>query len=130
MTATQAETGKRKPGAIVSYIDTQSATTTFTVQHLVEGRRQGHSCVKPTKHNRSHGRCTRTATIGAFAHAGAVGANRFRFTGRVNGRKLAPGSYRLRVILRNAAGNAPAIYVPFRVAPVRRSDVARLQPRR
>ena len=130
MTATQAETGKREAGAIVSYIDTQSATTTFTVQRLVEGRRQGHSCVKPTKHNRSHGRCTRTVTIGAFTHADAVGANRFRFTGRVDGRKLAPESYRLRAILRNAAGNGPAVYVPFRVAPVRRSEVARLQPGR
>jgi subtilisin family serine protease len=114
--SSQAKAGKGKRGAMVSYTDTQSATTTFTVQHLVEGRRQGRSCVKPTKHNRSRGRCIRVITIGGFIHADAVGPNRFRFTGRVDGRKLSLGSYRLRAIPRNAAGNGPAVYVPFRVA--------------
>jgi hypothetical protein len=114
--SSQAKAGKGKRGAMVSYTDTQSATTTFTVQHLVEGRRQGRSCVKPTKHNRSRGRCIRVITIGGFTHADAAGPNRFRFTGRVDGRKLSLGSYRLRAIPRNAAGNGPAVYVPFRVA--------------
>ena len=30
-----------------------------------------------------------------FAHSGAAGANSFKFSGRIGGKALAPGSYRL-----------------------------------
>jgi hypothetical protein len=36
--------------------------------------------------------------IGSFSHKDAVGANRFRFSGRVNGHALAPGKHTLRVV--------------------------------
>jgi hypothetical protein len=45
------------------------------------------------------------ALRGAFARTGTAGANRFRFSGRVAGRRLAPGRYRLVAIARDAAGN-------------------------
>jgi hypothetical protein len=47
--------------------------------------------------------------VGKFKHADTVGANRFRFTGRVHHQKLSPGSYRLRAVPRNSGGpGAPA----------------------
>jgi hypothetical protein len=42
---------------------------------------------------------------GSFALAGHAGTTRFRFSGRLRGRKLAPGRYRLAVRARDAAGN-------------------------
>jgi hypothetical protein len=38
---------------------------------------------------------TLVGVSGRFTHAGAAGANRFRFRGRIGGRALAPGRYRL-----------------------------------
>ena len=45
---------------------------------------------------------------GSLSIAGKPGVNRFRFTGRINGRALAPGRYRLVVTARDAAGNLSA----------------------
>ena len=42
---------------------------------------------------------------GRFTVVGKAGANGFAFTGRVNGRKLAPGLYRLSAKATDAAGN-------------------------
>jgi hypothetical protein len=104
-----------KPGAIVSYRGTQPATTTFTVQRPVRGRLQGHSCVKPGKRNRKRKRCTRYVAIGSFTHPDIAGANRFRWTGRIGGRKLKPGRYRLQAIPHNGAGAGAPVFRRFRV---------------
>ncbi len=103
-------------GAIVSYAGTFAATTTFTIQRPLAGRRQGRSCVALTKRNRGHTRCTRSAGLGRSTHGDVAGGSRFRFTGRVAGHKLTPGSYRLRAIPRNAAGAGPAVFTDFTVA--------------
>jgi hypothetical protein len=65
----------RKVGTTVSYSDSQAATTTFTVFRVL-GRK-------------------RVKSIGSFTHSDAAGPNRFTFTGRVAGRALRPGRYRL-----------------------------------
>jgi hypothetical protein len=43
---------------------------------------------------------------GGFLHRDVVGANRFHFTGRVNGKALSPGNYRL-----NAEAESSALLV-------------------
>jgi hypothetical protein len=45
---------------------------------------------------------------GGFTHASKAGANRFKFTGRLGGRKLKPGRYRLVEVAVDAAGNKSA----------------------
>jgi PKD domain len=52
------------------------------------------------------------AMRGGFARASAAGANRFTFNGRLRGRRLRPGRYRLTAV--GAAGGRSA-RVPFRV---------------
>jgi hypothetical protein len=44
---------------------------------------------------------------GSFQRSGVAGPNGFRFSGRLRGRKLAPGAYRLRATPTDAAGNRP-----------------------
>ena len=56
--------------------------------------------------------------MGSFTHVDAAGANRPHFSGRLRGRKLKPGSYRLQAVARNAAGQSSATMVAsFRVTP-------------
>jgi hypothetical protein len=53
-------------------------------------------CVAQTRRNRRAGRCNRRVTLpGHFTLAGHPGANRFAFTGRIGGKRLKSGSYRL-----------------------------------
>ena len=56
--------------------------------------------------------CVRFLRVrGSFVHAGRVGANALRFSGRLGGRTLAPGRYRL---VATPAGG-PAARVAFRI---------------
>jgi hypothetical protein len=53
-------------------------------------------CVRPTEANRSAHTCTLLVTLpGSFTSAGNAGTDHFRFTGRLDGDKLAVGHYRL-----------------------------------
>jgi hypothetical protein len=102
-------------GTVVTYEDSEAATTTFTVQRRAAGRRRGTRCVKARRRPPKAKRCTRYVKVGTFRHADAAGPNRLRFTGRVRGRKLKPGAYRLRAVPRTAAGSGKAVARPFRI---------------
>lgn len=104
----------RLPGTIVSYRDNRAATTRFTVLRPVRGVKSGGRCVK-----KSHGRrgrsCTRYVVVGGFSHRDVAGLNRFRFTGRIHGRKLKPGPYRLRAVPHFAGHAGRAAVTGFRI---------------
>ena len=102
-------------GANVSYTETDPAITSFTVQRRSPGRRNRGSCVRPTKRNRAHRRCTRWLKAGHFTHNDAAGPNEFHFTARVGGHKLRTGKYRLQAVPRNSAGTGAAVNAGFRV---------------
>jgi hypothetical protein len=104
-----------KKGTRVSYDDSSAATTTFTVQRPTAGRRKGGKCVQSRKRPPKSRRCTRYVKLGSFKHADTAGRNSFRFKGRVGGRKLKPGAYRLRAVARNSAGAGKAVTKRFRV---------------
>jgi hypothetical protein len=54
-------------------------------------------CLKPSK--KRHGkRCTRYVAVGSFKRVDKAGPNAFRWGGKVAGRKLGRGSYRLRAV--------------------------------
>jgi hypothetical protein len=56
------------------------------------------------------------ATGGRFAVRGRLGLNRLRFSGRVRGRPLAPGTYVLRAVAVDLAGRTSApLALPFRI---------------
>jgi hypothetical protein len=83
-------------GTTVSYSLSDDGKTTFRVRKVLPGRRSGKRCVKPTAKLRKAKPCTRRTTVaGSFTHAGRKGANKFRFTGRIRSRRLAPGTYEL-----------------------------------
>jgi hypothetical protein len=101
-------------GAQVSYENTQAATTMLTVLRPTRGVRYKGSCVKPSRHRHGKG-CTRWVAVGRFPHSDKAGLNSFHFTGRVYGRKLKPGRYKLRARPRFAGPAGTAIEINFRI---------------
>jgi DNA-binding beta-propeller fold protein YncE len=104
-------------GTTISYTLSEPATVRFRIERARPGRRAGSRCVKPRRSNRHAKRCTRYVTLrGSFTHAGKAGQNAFIFRGRLRGRKLAPGRYRLRAAATDAAGNvSPTKRSAFRI---------------
>lgn len=102
-------------GTRVSFNLAAKGHVTFTVERVLAGVVHGRSCVSPP-HGSTHGkRCTRDVLVhGSFADAGVAGANTLRFTGRLHGHALAPGSYLLIATYSGGAGRASAS-APFRI---------------
>jgi hypothetical protein len=93
-------------GARVFYQLSETATVTWSVEKGTVGRLVGGKCVRRTRANRSRRHCVRyTAMTGTFKTTGGSGQNGFRFSGRMNGHKLAVGSYRLVGTAKDPAGN-------------------------
>jgi hypothetical protein len=114
VTAADRKKKRKAPrGTTVTFTLTQAGSTAFTIERRTTGRRSGASCVKATRKNRKARRCRLYATIkgAAFARDGAVGANKFRLTGRVGRKALKPGSYRLVA----SAGDASVKRASFKV---------------
>jgi hypothetical protein len=95
-----------KTGTTITYKLSEAARVTFRVQRAAPGRRVGRGCRKPTAKNRKRARCTRFVTLrGSFGQAAKAGANKRAFDGKLRGRPLARGSYRLVATAVDAAGN-------------------------
>jgi hypothetical protein len=110
----------KKTGATLRYTLNTAATVRFIVHQRLPGHEQGHGktarCVAPTNRNRRAHRCTRTETLrGSFTHTGTSGANRLRFSGRLNGHKLKPGTYTLVATPTASGRTGRAINVTFRI---------------
>jgi len=106
---------KKKYGAQISYRDSQVASTTFTVWRQSTGRKQGKSCRRPSSANRHGKRCLILTAAGTFAHADTAGANSLHFSGRLNSRRLATGSYTLTARAHDAAGYGPTASRTFTI---------------
>lgn len=93
-------------GTRIFYTLNETATVTFGVEKGTIGRKVGGRCVKKTKRNSSKRACLRFVRLaGSFKATGGKGQNGVRFSGRLNGHKLAPGSYKLVAVAKDPAGN-------------------------
>ncbi len=100
----------------VSYALSAPATVRLTVQRLARGRSAGGRCAAPAASNRGQPACTRVVAVrGAFTRSRPAGPDRFTFTGRLAGRALPAGSYRLLATpTADGRSGAPA-RAPFRI---------------
>jgi len=107
---------RRRTGTTVTYTLNEAATVRFSLVRPRGGRRAGKRCVKPTKRNRKGRACTRLVKVsGSFTRRSSLGRNRFHFTGRLKGRKLKVGAYRL-VATPSAAGRkGKTVSAAFRI---------------
>ncbi len=94
-------------GLPVSYRVSDPGTVSFSVARLTGGRLRGRRCVAAKGKVPRRRRCTRSVRArGAFSHRSKRGRNSFRFTGRVAGRTLSPGTYNLLAKPRDRRRNA------------------------
>lgn len=92
-------------GTRASVTVSEASTLTFTVARRTSGVKQGTSCVAktPKRHGSS---CTRYLTVrGSLTKAVPAGASSVKVPGRLHGHALSPGTYRLSVTAKDAAGN-------------------------
>jgi YVTN family beta-propeller protein len=89
------------------HTDQTRGGVTLTVSRLLPGRRVGRRCVATTATNRlHHARCTRTRRVsGSIRRSPPAGVHTLVFNGRIGGRRLGPGTYRLTL----SAGNRQSV---------------------
>jgi hypothetical protein len=98
------KTSSTRGGSHVSYTLSIPARVHFTVQRASSGRIVAGRCAASSTTSRRGPRCTRfTLVPGSFTRDRPAGRDRFAFTGRVKGRRLLAGRYRL-VAVPEAAG--------------------------
>jgi streptogramin lyase len=106
-------------GATVRFRISAAAVVSFTIQRAATGRRVGTRCVAARRSVPRARRCTRYAFLrGRSRRAARQGANRVRLTGRLSGRRLRPGRYRLVLAATTTAGARSRTHrAGFRVLP-------------
>ncbi len=107
-------------GTVVSYKDSQAATTKFTVgaprSGVVKGKGKSKKCSAAPKHVRKGTkRCTLYKSVGSFSHTDTAGANSFRFSGWVDGHALPAGNYRLVAVATSSQGRGSAQTTNFKI---------------
>jgi hypothetical protein len=112
-----------RTGTTIRYRLSEDAAVEFRVDRASLGRRVGRGCVRPTRRNRARRPCTRYRRLrGGFAVQGRQGRNRFRFAGRLNGRRLRSRRHRLVAVPRDATRNrGKAAWARFRILPANRA---------
>jgi hypothetical protein len=100
-------------GTMLRVDPSESVKLTATVERLQKGRRKGSRCSARAKTGR---RCTIVKRAGVLTRTLRGGPASVPFSGRVGSRKLAAGSYRLRLVATDAAGNRSAVRaLPFAI---------------
>jgi hypothetical protein len=102
-------------GTTVTYRASVAASTTFSVLAPRRGVRNANGACVRRRPGRRGRPCTRYVSIGAFRRSSVAGFNTFTFTGRVNGRRLRNGRYKLQAVARTAAGSSRPVRANFRV---------------
>jgi hypothetical protein len=95
-----------KTGTKISFSLSESSSVRFTVERKARGRKLRGRCVKPGQSTGGK-RCTRWEGVkGSFSFAGTAGRNSFIFRGRIGGKSVKPGDYRLNSKATDNAHNA------------------------
>jgi virginiamycin B lyase len=92
-------------GSTISATLSEAASILVRVERAQSGRRKAGRCVAPRRARRGS-RCKRYVAVGTFTRTAVAGRNAIVFRGRVGGRRLKPGAYRLTLVATDAAGNA------------------------
>ena len=86
----------RRVALTVRFTLSVGATVTFAVERAAPGRLTRCRCTALTRSDRRHRPCTRPIMLrGTTVINGGAGADTFTFTGKIDGRALVPGSYRV-----------------------------------
>lgn len=111
-----------KRGTRFRFTLSEAAIVSVAVERKLPGRRvraRGRTrCVPPKPSNRKRPRCARYRRAGELSTRGVAGRNTLAFSGRFRGKALRPGSYRARMVAKDAGGlRSRQIVLSFRVVP-------------
>jgi len=95
--------GLRRTRRAIQFSLSEPARVALTVERRGTGRRVNGRCVRSTARTRRRPRCTRWSPVATLQVAGRQNANSVSFT-----RRLRRGTYRLRAVATDAAGNKSA----------------------
>ncbi|MDQ3631189.1 MAG: hypothetical protein M3417_07995, partial [Actinomycetota bacterium] len=109
-------------GTVLRFGSSVPAQVEFLLDRRLTGRRVAGRCRRTTRRNRGSQRCGYYAEAGSFSRAATVGVNSIGFSGRIDGRALRPGIYRLSLTAVDANGiRSAAQRLRFRVLPATRT---------
>jgi hypothetical protein len=121
-----AATAAAGKGATISYTLSQPARVAFRVDRALAGRRSRGKCRKPTRRNRRGRPCPRYKRLrGGFERNAVLGANSLRFNGRLGGKRLKAGRYRLVAVASGFAGDSRRATRAFRVKAAKKKRARR-----
>ena len=103
-------------GARVTWRLSAAGTMRLSVERVVTGRKAAKTCVPTTQRNHTRRRCARYVSVGTITKSARRGAGSAKLTGRVAGRLMRPGKYRIlaTATARDGRGSAP-VAVKFAV---------------
>jgi len=120
-----------RKGATISYVLSQPARVSFRVDHGLLGRRSRGKCRKPTRRNRRGRPCRRYKRMrGGFEQSGVLGSNSLPFSGRLSGKRLKAGRYRVTAVASGFAGTSKSATRYFRVKASKKKRARRRAARR
>jgi Tol biopolymer transport system component len=99
-------TGGRRSGTTIRFKLSHAARVTLRFDRLSTGHRRGRRCVSGSKARGK--RCTIVKRAGSLTVNGNAGSNRQRFSGKLKGKRLALGRYRITATVAGGSGKAPA----------------------
>jgi hypothetical protein len=94
--------------ARIKFTLSKLAKYTLAFDQIKAGRKRGKRCVPQSRTVRTGARCTAFVRRATRSGAGRLGANSLAFTGRVAGKALPLGAYRITFVAVDSAGNAAA----------------------
>jgi hypothetical protein len=114
----------------ISYELSQPARVTFSVDRGLLGRRSRGKCRKPTRRTRHRRACRRYKRMrGSLAQSGVQGSNSLGFGGRLRGKRLKAGHYRLHAVASGYSGSSRRATRYFRVKAAKKKKRAKRRRR-
>lgn len=92
-------------GTTISLTSDEAGTATLKFYKATKGKRSGKRCVKRSKRLAKKKNCTRWIKVrGSISSPIVAGQNSIAFSGKVGGKALAPGKYKMEIVVVNATG--------------------------
>jgi glucose/arabinose dehydrogenase len=99
-------------GTYFRLTSTEAGQLTLRIQRLTTGKRVAKACLAPTRARRKLHGCLRWIAVGVRTATARAGARTVvKFTARLGGRLLAPGSYRALITVRDTSANTSKVAV-------------------
>jgi hypothetical protein len=96
-------------GTTFRFTLSEAAAVRIAFERKTIGRKVGGRCLAATPARRKRTKCTRYVSARSISAPAVAGANAVKFSGRIRGSALKPGSYRASVVATDAGGHRSGV---------------------